>query len=128
MKLHVLKNPRPGTLAEVREVADDAPAPAAPWEEMSVAAFEAWRDAQPPAALSTPLRQSTRIVLDRLTPAEAQALAAAEASSWQIRMLVMKALSAGEIHEDDPDFPAARAALAQLDVIAAERWPALLAP
>lgn len=48
MKLYVYKNPNPTTLAECREVADDAVAPQAPWELMTVAEFAAWNAAQTP--------------------------------------------------------------------------------
>lgn len=134
MKLHVLKNPNSHTLAECREVDDKTPPPAAPWEEMTVEAFEAWRDSQldagwrPPVPTAPPRQQMTRVVLDRLTTEEAQALVAAESKTWQVRILVLKATAAGAIHEDDKDFPAAVELLDSLGVVAANRWEELLAP
>lgn len=44
MKLQVHKFPDAFRLAECREVPDAAPAPSAPWVEMTVAEFESWRD------------------------------------------------------------------------------------
>lgn len=81
--------------------------------------------ANPPVATVAPRRQSTRIILDRLTAAEAQALM--ESTQWQVRLLVAKATSTGSIHEDDADFPAARAALDALGIVATDRWDALFA-
>jgi len=45
MKLYVHKFPPDGSLANCREVADNAPAPIAPWIEMSVADFNTWKNA-----------------------------------------------------------------------------------
>ena len=70
--------------------------------------------------------QATRVILDRLTPAEAAALTASTHAG--IRLLVLKATAAGAIREDDSDFPAAKAGLAALGIIAEDRWDALFAP
>lgn len=58
MKLYVLKHPDPATIATCREVKDDAPEPLAPWEVMTVDAFNQWRDAQTPIIRPAPVPQS----------------------------------------------------------------------
>jgi hypothetical protein len=78
------------------------------------------------AALPRVRRQATRTILDRLTPAESAALL--DSANVGIRLLVLKAVAEGFIRDDDPDFPAARAGLAALGIIAAARWDALFAP
>lgn len=77
-------------------------------------------------APSAPLSQSARVVLARLTPAEKAALRACSVPGIQDAYDV--ALIEGRISEADPDFPAFRAGLDALGIIAAARWPALLAP
>lgn len=71
-------------------------------------------------------RQDTRVILDRLTEAEAAALTACTVPG--IRLLVLKAAATGAIRDDDPDFLAAVAGLNALGIIAASRWDALFAP
>ena len=95
-----------------------------PTEELAAAEI-AFAQANPPAF---PLvrRQDTRVILDRLTPAEAAALTACSVTG--IRVLVLKATATGAIRDDDPDFPAAVAGLDALGIIAASRWDALFAP
>ena len=90
--------------------------------EANAAADIAWAIANPP---TFPHRQETRIILDRLTNAERAALFGS--THTDIRTLVAKALATGAIRDDDPDFPAAVAGLAALNIIAANRWTALLA-
>jgi hypothetical protein len=82
--------------------------------------------AHPPTLPAAPRSQSTRVILDRLTPAEAAALTGSTHAA--IKLLVLKATAAGSIREDDPDFPTARAGLDALGIIAAARWDALFAP
>ncbi len=126
MKLYVDFTPKAGSLVSgIRELADNDPAPGAPWELRTRDEFNAWVAAQEAAA---PKRQETGIVRRRLTPAEKQALHAACASSWQIADFVALADSEGIIDESDPQFSDAVAALDSLGIIAADRWPALLAP
>lgn len=78
----------------------------------------------PPPA---PLRQATDIVLDRLTDAEIDALTAPAAPTFA-RRAWLAATSTGLISETDPRFAALTAALDAAGIIAATRWPALLAP
>jgi len=77
------------------------------------------------AALPRVCRQATRTILDRLTDAESAALL--NSTNTGIRLIVLKAVAEGFIRDDDPDFPAARAGLDALGIIAAERWDALFA-
>jgi hypothetical protein len=77
------------------------------------------------AALPRVRRQATRTILDRLTPDESAALL--NSTAIGIRLLVLKAVAEGFIRDDDPDFPAARAGLDALGIIAADRWDALFA-
>lgn len=92
-----------------------------PSDEVLAAAIE-----NPPAEPAAPRRQETRVVLDRLTPTEDAALFGSE--NLAVKKLLAKATSEGAIRDDDPDFPAARAGLDALGIIAADRWDALLAP
>jgi len=46
MKTYVHKHPAADTLASVQQLPDDAPAPAAPWDEMTTAALKAWCDVE----------------------------------------------------------------------------------
>ncbi len=72
------------------------------------------------------LRQSGATVIRRLTDAELVALDASKhPAAIRAKML---AQSEGLISETDPDFPALTAALDALGIIAANRWPTLLAP
>ena len=82
--------------------------------------------ATPQIPTPTARTQSTRTILDRLTPTEAAALTACTQPG--IQLLVLKATAAGTIREDDPDFPTARAGLDALGIIATTRWTALFAP
>lgn len=70
-------------------------------------------------------KQSTRVVLQRLTPTERAALRACTVP--EIEDAYDVALIEGIVSEADPDFPAFRTALDQLGIIAASRWAALLA-
>lgn len=65
---------------------------------------------------------------DRLTPAERQALFQAVQTNWMVADFVNLAVSAGEVHDTDPNFPAAVQMLDQLGILAASRWDALMAP
>ena len=80
--------------------------------------------AQPVAPVASRV-QDTRTVLDRLTVDEKNALM--NCTIPDIRMLMFKAASTGTIHEGDKDFPSAKAGLAALGIIAADRWDALFA-
>jgi len=82
-------------------------------------------DAAARAALPKVRRQATRTILDRLTPAESAALL--DSTNPGIRLLLLKAVAEGFIRDDDPDFPAARAGLDALGIIATDRWDALFA-
>ena len=53
MIFHVVKNPSPHTLAQCVEAPDGTPAPQG-WEVMTVAEFEAWRDAELAAGWAPP--------------------------------------------------------------------------
>lgn len=82
-----------------------------------------------PVPLPVPSRrQRTDIILQRLTETERGALFTARKNVWQLDYLITRAASTGEIHEDDADFPLARATLDQLGIVAAARWDALFAP
>ncbi|MBI5689250.1 MAG: hypothetical protein HZC55_04075 [Verrucomicrobia bacterium] len=96
------------------------------WETVSVDEFNALRAAG--WLPRQPYQQDTDIILQRLSAGERAALFAARQANWQIDYLVTRAAATGSIREDDPDFPAARAALDQLGIIAAARWDALFAP
>lgn len=123
--LNVWKNPEPGSLSRVVEVADDAPPPAPPWERMTHADYAAWVSAQYASQL---LRQDTLTVLNRLTDAEDQALHSAEQSDYRVAKFVLMASSSGVIDQADPNYNAAVTLLDSLGIIAAARWPTLLAP
>jgi hypothetical protein len=128
MKLYVLKNPDPQTIATCQEVADDAPTPASPWELMSIADFAAWKAVQPVPAQPVPLlRQDTLTVLNRLTDTESQALHNAQQSDYRVWKFVQMA-GTGVIDQADPNYSAAVQLLDSLGIIAAARWPTLLAP
>lgn len=82
--------------------------------------------ANPPPAPAVPLVQSSRVVLARLTPTEKAALRACTVSAIQDAYDV--ALITGVISGADPEFAAFIGGLDALGIIAAARWPALLAP
>jgi hypothetical protein len=82
--------------------------------------------ANPPAPPAAPLRQSTDIVVDRLTDAEIDALTAPTAPTVA-RRAWLAATSTGLISQADPRFASLTAALDAAGIIAANRWPALLA-
>lgn len=71
MKLYVLKNPTPFLRHQVQELADDAPPPAAPWEEIEAADLEVWLAAQPmiTADPSFPHRVSKETLIRRVRDA-----------------------------------------------------------
>jgi hypothetical protein len=75
---------------------------------------------------AAPLVQSARVVLARLTPAEKAALRACTVPAIQDAYDV--ALITGVISEADPEFASFIGGLDALGIIAAARWPALLAP
>jgi hypothetical protein len=81
--------------------------------------------ANPPAPVVL-RRQSSRIVLARMTTAERNALRACPVPEIQDAYDI--ALIEGAISEADTDFPAFRTALDQLGIISASRWNDLLAP
>lgn len=120
----VIRETSGGALYRSVKPADGAE-PGSPWVRLTAAEYAAEIAAQQAAA---PKRQETGIVRRRLTSAEKQALHAACASSWQIADFVALADSEGVIDESDPQFSDAVAALDSLGIIAADRWPALLAP
>lgn len=80
-----------------------------------------------PPVIPTIRKQSARVVLDRLTTQERAALHTARQSSAELDAFVLKAVSEGVISEADPEFAAAVTALDAAGIIAANRWPALLA-
>lgn len=97
------------------------------------------KDAEKAAALAaqagqtpTPADGVTRIdsdaVLSRLTAEEREALFTARRTIWQVDYFLTRAATTGIISTADADLPAAQAMLAQLGIIAAERWSTLLAP
>jgi hypothetical protein len=77
-------------------------------------------------APATPLVQSARVVLARLTPAEKAALRACTVPAIQDAYDV--ALITGVISEADPEFASFIGGLDALGIIASSRWAALLAP
>jgi hypothetical protein len=77
-------------------------------------------------APAAPLVQSARVVLARLTPTEKAALRACTVTAIQDAYDV--ALITGVISEADPEFASFIGGLDALGIIAAVRWPALLAP
>ena len=80
-----------------------------------------------PPVIPTIRKQSARVVLDRLTTQECAALHTARQSSAELDAFVLKAVSEGVISEAAPEFAAAVTALDAAGIIAANRWPALLA-
>ena len=80
-----------------------------------------------PPAIVVIHKQSSRVVLDRLTAQERAALHTARQSSAELDSFVLKAVSEGVISEAAPEFAAAVTALDAAGIIAANRWPALLA-
>ena len=83
--------------------------------------------ANPPTPPTAPLSQSTDVVVDRLTNAEFSALTAATAPAFARRALLV-ATSVGAISQADRRYAAFTAALDAAGIIAANRWPVLLAP
>lgn len=72
------------------------------------------------------LTQSIETVLGRLTDAEFTALI--DSADVRVRRFIKIAEMRGRIRSDHPDTLAAVQLLDALDIIAAERWPTLLAP
>lgn len=95
--------------------------------ELTSEALADWL-ANPPAGPEALAHQSTRIVVDRLTGNEREALRAAAVGNAAVFAYILKAVSTGSIRSDDPDFAEAVSALDGADIIAAERWIELLAP
>lgn len=93
--------------------------------DLSAANIEA--DIASPAVPPVVRKQSTRLVLERLTNAERDALHAARYASAELDAFVLKAISEGAISDADPEFSAAVSALDAAGIIAANRWAALLA-
>jgi hypothetical protein len=81
----------------------------------------------PPAPPDAPLSQSTDVVVDRLTDTEVSVLTAATAPAFARRAWLV-ATSVGSISTADPRYTALTAALDAAGIIAASRWPVLLAP
>lgn len=78
-------------------------------------------------ASPAPVRLDTDLVLSRFTDAERAALFTARRSVWQVDYFITRAATTGIVSTADPDLPAAQAMFAALGIIAADRWPALLA-
>jgi hypothetical protein len=83
--------------------------------------------ANPPTPPTAPLSQSTDVVVDRLTDAEIDALTAPTAPTVA-RRAWLAATSTGLISQADPRYASLTAALDAAGIIAANRWPVLLAP
>ena len=131
MKYHVLKNPSPCKLAICREAADDA-SPEIGWEEMTIEAFNLWKDEQisngwvaPCPQYTEAKRQSARVVLNRLTDVEYVALTTC--SNISIQRGLESARIEGIISTEDPDFQAFVDGCDSLGIIVASRWDDLLA-
>lgn len=90
---------------------------------MDESEYSTWLMGQP----AKPLRQDTLIVLNRLTDAESQALHSAEQSDYRVWKFIHMA-DCGVIDQADPNYAAGVALLDSLGIIAAARWPTLLAP
>lgn len=73
-------------------------------------------------------KQTTRTVLDRLTLVELTALQAAQTASPLVWAWINKAVTEGAIANTDSDFITARTFLDVNNIIAEDRWAALLAP
>lgn len=133
MPLFIKKHPDAHTLI-ARAYADECPPGYEPSTEAAADAWVAaqlaagWTPAPVPAEPVTPepRRQATDIILDRLTDAEVVALTSSAHPA--ARRAWLAATSTGTVSEADPRFPALVSALDQLGIIAAARWPALLAP
>jgi hypothetical protein len=82
----------------------------------------------PPPPAPAPLCQDADIVLQRLTLTERTALFTARRTSAEVDYFITRASSTGIISDADAGFSAAVAALATAGIIAAARWPVLLAP
>ena len=108
----------------------DAPAPEG-WQRVTREAYAAMVAAyvpEPEPQAPEPLHIDSDTVLQRLTAAEREALFSARRTVWQIDYFLTRASSTGIISTTDADLPAAQAMLAQLGIVTADRWPALLAP
>jgi hypothetical protein len=135
MPLYIRKNPNPATLLAKAYVAA-APEGYEPSTEEAASEWVAaqlaagWVPAHPaPEPVSAePLHIDSDTVLQRLTAAEREALFSARRTVWQVDYFLTRASSTGIISTADADLPAAQAMLAQLGIVAADRWPALLAP
>jgi len=88
------------------------------------AKVQEWHEA---GEVSTAQKQATDVVLDRMTDDEVNALTSPTAPTFA-RRAWLAATSTGIISEADPRFSTLTAALDQAGIIAASRWPALLAP
>lgn len=84
--------------------------------------------ANPPEPAPEPTRIDSDTVLQRLTADERAALFTARRTVWQIDYFLTRASTTGIISSHDADLPAAQDMLADLGIIAADRWAALLAP
>lgn len=109
------------------EIRDLDPALVAALHPNKRALWEAYTPPPAPPPAPSARVQATDIILQRLTPQEREALFTARRTVWQIDYLMTRATSTGTIHEDDPDFPDARAMLDQAGIIAASRWEELFA-
>ena len=135
MSLFIRKHPSPQTLL-AKSYADTAPegyepsteADAASWVAEQLAAGWVPVHPEPAPVFAEPLRIDSDTVLSRLTAAEREALFTARRTVWQVDYFLTRAATTGIVSTADPDLPAAQAMLAQLGIVAADRWPALLAP
>lgn len=134
MSFYIQKHPNPQTLL-ARSYGPSCPDGYEPSTEEAAAAWEAAQIAagwvpvptQPEPAPEPARRQATDIVLDRMTDAEIDALTSPAAPTFA-RRAWLAATATGIISEADPRFPTLTAALNQAGIIAASRWPVLLAP
>jgi hypothetical protein len=67
------------------------------------------------------------LVLQRMTEAERSAMFSARHSAWQVDYFLTRASALGSININDPDLTTAKQLFADLNIIAMDRWPALLA-
>jgi hypothetical protein len=120
--------------AQVREVLDDTPPPAAPWVRMTreqyaahraehQPAYEGWASAQEPPA-PPPCRWSTLDFLLRFTAAERAAIRGSAVPEVQDFLDLLRA--AGEVAADHPLTAQGMALLVALDLLTPERRDQIL--
>lgn len=131
MKLYAKFTPS-GLCLELWEVEDHVNMPA-PYVLQTPEVYAEWKAKQdvPPPPEPEPApevrSQATDIILQRLTESERAALFETRRSVWQLDYMMTRAAATGTISEADPDFPAGQAMLAQLGIIAVDRWEDLFA-